>query len=236
MKKLIYSLAVAISLVFTACDPSERFTENTAGNLTGDQIDATLVQEDGDNLVKVTVHSPGTAQISNGKQTIKANYADLILREMGANTVYIKLFTAKGEIVEKQYPITVTKMTHELPVLETIVWQGEQSCNGWDGASLRFSDSEGKLPTLSDDTYDWMVGKKMCLDIKEVNGDGTTIRVTDGWWSKEYVSDTPVNAGDKFTFEFTQEMADNMKKGGSGKDLLFVSNNGLTITKFYYEL
>lgn len=236
MKKILYSLAVVISLVFTACDPTEKFTDNTAANFTGDQIDATLVQENGDNLVKVTVHTAGTAHISNGKQTIKANYADLILREMGANTVYISMLNAKGEIVEKQYPITVTQMTHPLPVLETIVWEGEQACNGWDGASLRFSDTEGKLPTLSDDTYDWMVGKKMCLDIKEVNGDGTTIRVTDGWWSKEYVPDTPVNAGDKFTFEFTQEMADNMKKGGSGKDLLFVSNNGLTITKFYYEL
>lgn len=236
MKKLIYSLAVAISLVFTACDPTEKFTENTAGNFTGDQIDATLVQEDGDNLVKVTVHNPGTAQISNGKQTIKANYADLILREMGANTVYITMLTANGETVEKQYPVTVTKMTHPLPILETIIWQGEQSCGGWDGASLRFSDSEGKLPTLSDETYDWMVGKKMCLDIKEVNGDGTTIRVTNGWWSTEYVSDTPVQAGDKFTFEFTQEMANECKKGGDGKDLLFVSNNGLTITKFYYEL
>ena len=236
MKKILLSLAAVFSLVLTSCDPVEDFTENTASNFTGDQIDATLVQEDGDNLVKVTVHTSGTAQISNGKQTIKANYADLIMCEMGENTIYIKMLNAKGEIVEKQYPITVTKMTHELPVLETIVWQGEQSCNGWDGGSLRFSDSEGKLPTLSDDTYDWMVGKKMCVDIKEVNGDGTTIRVTDGWWSKEYVPDTPVHAGDKFVFEFTQEMANTMKKGGDGKDLLFVSNNGLTITKFYFEL
>lgn len=224
------------SLAFMACDPTEDFTENTAGNFTGDQIDATLVQENGDNLVKVTVHTPGTAQISNGKQTIKANYADLIMREMGANTVYIKMLNANGEIVEKQYPVTVTQMTHALPVLETIIWQGEQSCNGWDGSSLRFSDSEGKLPTLSDETYDWMVGKKMCLDIKEVNGEGTTIRVTNGWWSTNYVEDTPVHAGDKFTFEFTQAMANECKKGGDGKDLLFVSNNGLTITKFYYEL
>jgi hypothetical protein len=236
MKKLIYSLAVAISLVFSACNPSERFTENTAGNFTGDQIDATLVQEDGDNLVKVTVHSPGTAQISNGKQTIKANYADLILREMGANTVYIKLFTAKGEVVEKQYPITVTKMTHELPVLETILWEGEESCGGWDGNSLRFSDTEGHLPTLSDETYDWMVGKKMCVDIKEVNGDGTWIRVSNGHWSESFTDDIEVHAGDKFTFEFTQHMADVCKKGGEGKDLNFISNNGLTITKFYYEL
>jgi len=236
MKKILLFLAVGLSLTFTACEPVEDFTTNTAANFDGEQIDATLVQEDGDNLVKVTVHTAGTAHISNGKQTINANYADLILREMGANTVYITMLNAKGDIVEKQYPVTVTKMTHELPVLETIVWQGEQSCGGWDGASLRFSDSEGSLPTLSDETYDWMVGKKMCLDIKAVNGDGTTIRVTNGWWSEEYVSDTPVNAGDKFTFEFTQHMADECKKGGAGKDLLFVSNNGLTITKFYYEL
>lgn len=236
MKKIVMFLAAVFSLALTACDPTEKFTKNTAADFTAEQIDASLVQENGDNLVKVTVHTAGTAQISNGKQTIKANYADLILREMGLNTVYIKVMNAKGEILEKQYPVTVTQMTHELPVLETIVWEGEQSCGGWDGASLRFSDTEGKLPTLSDDTYDWMVGKKMCLDIKEVNGDGTTIRVTNGWWSKEYVSDTVVNAGDKFTFEFTQEMADDCKKGGTGMDLLFVSNNGLTITKFYYEL
>lgn len=236
MKKFLLALAVVFSFAFTACDPVEDFTENTASNFTGDQIDATLVQENGDNLVKVTVHTAGTAQISNGKQTIKANYADLILREMGANTVYISMLNGNGDIVEKQYPVTVTQMTHPLPVLETIVWEGEQSCNGWDGASLRFSDSEGKLPTLSDDTYDWMAGKKMCLDIKEVNGDGTTIRVTTGWWDPTFVADTEVHAGDKFVFEFTQEMADIMKKGGQGKDLLFVSNNGLTITKFYYEL
>ncbi len=236
MKKILLSLAAVFTLLLTACDPVEDFTDNTASNFTGDQIDATLVQENGDNLVKVTVHTHGTAQISNGKQTIKANYADLILREMGANTVYISMLNANGDIVEKQYPVTVTQMTHPLPVLETVVWQGEQSCNGWDGSSLRFSDSEGKLPTLSDDTYDWMVGKKMCLDIKEVNGEGTTLRVTNGWWSEEYVSDTPVYAGMKFVFEFTQHMADECKKGGAGKDLLFVSNNGLTITKFYYEL
>ena len=100
MKKILLSLAVVFSLAFTACDPVEDFTENTASNFTGDQIDATLIQENGDNLVKVTVHTPGTAQISNGKQTIKANYADLILREMGANTVYIKMLTANGDIVE----------------------------------------------------------------------------------------------------------------------------------------
>lgn len=236
MKKIILSLLAVFSLAFTACDPVEDFTKNTASDFTGDQIDATLVQENGDNLVKVTVHTHGTAQISNGKQTIRANYADLIMREMGANTVYISMLNAKGEIVEKQYPITVTQMTHPLPVLETIIWEGEQSCGGWDGSSLRFSDTEGKLPTLSDETYEWMVGKKMCLDIKEVNGEGTTIRVTTGWWSEEFVPDTPVHAGDKFTFEFTQHMSDLCKKGGVGQDLLFVSNNGLTITKFYYEL
>ena len=236
MKKILYLIAVAFSLTFTACDPVEDFTENTAENFTADQIDATLEQENGDNLVKVTVHTHGTAQISNGKQTIKANYADLIMREMGANTVYISMMNAKGDTVTKEYPITVTQMTHALPVLETIVWQGELSCGGFDGSSLRFSSTEGKLPTLSDATYDWMVGKKMCLDIKEVNGDGTTIRVTNGFWAKEYVSDTPVHAGDKFVFEFTQEMANECKKGGDGKDLLFVSNNGLTITKFYFEL
>ncbi len=236
MKKLLLSLAVVFAMAFTACDPVEDFTENTAGNFTADQIDATLVQEGGSNLVKVTVHTPGTAQISNGKQTIKANYADLIMREVGANTVYVKVLNAKGEIVEKQYPVTVNQLDHELPVLETIVWQGEQSCGGWDGASLRFSDSEGKLPTLSDDVYDWMVGKKMCIDIKDVAGDGTTIRVTNGWWDPTYYADTEVHAGDKYVFEFTQAMADECKKGGIGKDLLFVSNNGLTITKFYYEL
>ncbi len=236
MKKVIYSIAILFAFALTACNPVEDYTEQNAVNIEGDQIDATLVQEDGDNLVKVTVHTKGTAQISNGKQTIKANYADLIMREMGENTVFITVLCANGNIVEKQYPITVTKMTHELPVLETVVWQGEQSCGGWDGASLRFSDTEGKLPTLSDETYDWMVGKKMCLDISAVNGDGTTIRVTNGHWSEEYVKDTEVKAGDKFVFEFTQHMADVCKKGGEGKDLLFVSNNGLTITKFYYEL
>ena len=236
MKKVIYSIAILFAFALTACNPVEDYTEQNAVNIEGEQIDATLVQEDGDNLVKVTVHTKGTAQISNGKQTIKANYADLIMREMGENTVFVKVLCADGRIVEKQYPITVTKMTHPLPVLETIVWQGEQSCGDWDGASLRFSDSEGKLPTLSDETYDWMVGKKMCVDISAVNGEGTTIRVTNGWWSTEYVSDTEVHAGDKFVFEFTQAMANECKKGGDGKDLLFVSNNGLTITKFYYEL
>lgn len=237
MKKLLLSLAVVFALAFTACDPVEDFTKNTAGVITADQVDATLVQNNGENLVKVTVHSPGTAQISNGKQTIKANYADLIMREMGANTVYVSVLNANGSIVTKEYPVTVTSMPYELPVLETIIWSGEQSCGGWDGAGLRFSDNEGKgLPTLSDETYDWMVGKKLSLDIKEVAGAGTTIRVTNGHWSETYVEDTPVEAGMKFQFEFTQRMADVCKKGGEGKDLLFVSNNGLTITKFYFEL
>ncbi len=235
MKKLIYSLAVLVSLVFTACDPSEKFTENTAANISGDQIDATLVQEDGDNLVKVTVHSAGTAQISNGKQTIKANYADLILREMGQNTVYIKLFTANGEIVEKQYPITVTKMTHPLPVLETIVWQGEAAQDGtWNG-TLRFcvgKTNEGILPWLDDDTYDWMVGKKMSLDIKEATP-GANLRITTGWWSMQLCDDIPITEVPcKVQFTFTQEFADRCKE----QHLLFTGDANITITKFYYEL
>ena len=91
MKKVIYSIAILFAFALTACNPVEDYTEQNAVNIEGDQIDATLVQEDGDNLVKVTVHTHGTAQISNGKQTIKANYADLIMREMGENTVYIKV-------------------------------------------------------------------------------------------------------------------------------------------------
>lgn len=238
MKKILFFLVAACAFALTSCNPVEDYTENTASNFTGDQIDATLIQgEGGDNIVSVTVHTHGTAHISNLKQTIKSNSCDIILRELGTNTVRISMLNSKGEIVYKDWTFDVKKMTHELPVLETIIWQGEQSCGGWDGAGLRFSDNEGKgLPTLSDDIYDWMVGKKMCVDIKDVAGDGTTIRVTDGWWSKEYVKDTEVHAGDKFVFEFTQEMCDAMKKGGDGKDLLFVSNNGITITKFYFEL
>lgn len=231
------SLAAVLALTFTACDPVEDYTKNTASNYSEEQIDATLVQNGGDNLVEVTVHSNATAQISNGKQTFKANFAKVVMRELGENFIYVKLFNANGSTVERQYPVEVTNMKYELPVLETIIWQGEQSCGGWDGASLRFSDSEGTgLPTLSDDTYDWMVGKTLSLDISAVNGDGTTIRVTNGHWSKDYVADTPVTAGMKFQFEFTQEMCDQCKKGGEGRDLLFVSNNGLTITKFYFEL
>lgn len=237
MKKIMLSLAAVLALTFTACDPVEDYTKNTASNYSEEQIDATLVQNGGDNLVEVTVHSNATAQISNGKQTFKANFAKVVMRELGENFIYVKLFNANGSTVERQYPVEVTNMKYELPVLETIIWQGEQSCGGWDGASLRFSDSEGTgLPTLSDDTYDWMVGKTLSLDISAVNGDGTTIRVTNGHWSKDYVADTPVTAGMKFQFEFTQEMCDQCKKGGEGRDLLFVSNNGLTITKFYFEL
>lgn len=234
MKKIILFLAVVISLVFTACDPTEKFTENTAANFTGEQIDATLEQEDGDNLVKVTVHTAGTAQISNGKQTIKANYADLIMREMGANTVYIKVMNAKGEIVENQYPVTVTKMTHELPILETIVWQGEATGGNWSG-TLRFcvgQTNEGILPWLPDDTYDWMVGKKMSLDISAADP-GATVRVTTGWWSTNLLEDIPIESAPcKIQFTFTQEFADVCKT----QHLLFTGNGSYTITKFYYEL
>lgn len=235
MKKISLLIAVVFSLVFTACDPSERFTENTAKNFTGDQIDATLVQENGDNLVKVTVHTAGTAQISNGKQTIKANYADLILREMGANTVYVKVMNANGEIVEKQYPITVTQMTHELPVLETIVWEGEAAQGGtWNG-TLRFcvpQTTEGIMPYLDDDTYDWMVGKKMSLDIKEATP-GTTFRVTTGWWDAGYEYNIPiVSAPCKIQFEISQDFADKCKE----HHMLFTGDGNVTITKFYYEL
>lgn len=234
MKKLLLYVAAVFSLALTACDPSENFTENTASNFTGDQIDATLVQEDGDNLVKVTVHSPGTAQISNGKQTIKANYADLIMRELGENTVYIKMFTANGDIVEKQYPITVTKMTHPLPVLETVVWQGEATGGAWSG-TLRFcvgQTNEGILPYLPDETYDWMVGKKMSLDISAADP-GATVRVTTGWWSVNLLDDIPIESAPcKIQFTFTQAFADVCKT----QHLLFTGNGNYTITKFYYEL
>lgn len=235
MKKLLYSLAVLVSLVFTACDPSEKFTENTAANISGDEISATLVQENGDNLVKVTVHSAGTAQISNGKQTIKANYADLIMRELGENTVYIRVLNAKGEIVEKQYPITVTNMKYDLPVLETIVWQGEAAQGGtWNG-TLRFcvgKTDEGILPWLDNDTYDWMVGKKMSLDIKEATI-GSNLRITTGWWSMQLCDDIPITEVPcKVQFTFTQEFADRCKE----QHLLFTGDANITITKFYYEL
>ena len=234
MKKILFSLAVVFSFALTACDPVEDFTKNTAGNFTGDQIDATLVQEDGDNLVKVTVHNPGTAQISNGKQTIKANYADLIMREMGANTVYIKVMTANGEIVEKQYPVTVTKMTHELPVLETIVWQGEATGGAWSG-TLRFcvgQTNEGILPYLPDDTYDWMVGKKMSLDISAADP-GASLRITTGWWSVNLCDDIPITeAPCKIQFTMTKDFVDVCKT----QHLLFTGNGSFTITKFYFEL
>ncbi len=236
MKKYILSLAAVLAFGLTACDPVEDFTENTAANFTGDQIDATLVQENGDNLVKVTVHTPGTAQISNGKQTIKANYADLIMREMGANTVYITMLNAAGEIVEKQYPVTVTQMTHPLPVLEQIVWQGEATGGSWSG-TLRFcvgKTNEGILPWLPDDTYDWMVGKKMSLDISAADP-GATLRVTTGWWSLNLTGDNDIPIIDppcKIQFTFTKEFADRCKE----QHLLFTGNGNFTITKFYYEL
>lgn len=234
MKKILFSFAVALSFVLTACDPAEGFTENTAGNFTADQIDATLEQEDGDNLVKVTVHSPGTAQISNGKQTIKANYADLIMREMGQNTVYIKMLTAAGDIVEKQYPVTVTKMTHPLPVLETVVWQGEATGGGWSG-TLRFcvgQTNEGILPWLDNDTYDWMAGKKMSLDISAADP-GATLRITTGWWSVSLCDDIPIESAPcKIQFTMTQDFVDVCKT----QHLLFTGNGSYTITKFYYEL
>ncbi|MCQ2229197.1 MAG: hypothetical protein MJZ13_05585 [Bacteroidales bacterium] len=234
MKKLILSLAVVFASAFTACDPVEDFTENTAKNFTGDQIDATLVQNNGENLVQVTVHTDGTAQISNGKQTIKANYADLILREMGENTVYVTMLTADGNIVEKQYKVNVTSMPHELPVLETIVWQGEEIGGGWSG-TLRFcvgQTNEGVLPYLPDETYDWMVGKKMSLDIKEASADAT-VRITTGWWSVNLCDDIPISGAPcKIQFEMTQEFADVCKT----QHLLFTGNGSYTITKFYFEL
>lgn len=234
MKKVIYSIAILFAFALTACNPVEDYTEQNAVNIEGDQIDATLVQEDGDNLVKVTVHTHGTAQISNGKQTIKANYADLIMREMGENTVYIKVLCADGRIVEKQYPITVTKMTHPLPVLETVVWEGEETGGGWSG-TLRFcvgQTNEGVLPYLPDETYDWMKGKKMSLDIKEATPDAT-LRITTGWWSVQVGEDIPiVGAPCKIQFEMPADFLDVCKS----QHLLFTGNGSYTITKFYYEL
>lgn len=234
MKKILLSLAAVFCLGLTSCDPVEEFTDNTAANFTGDQIDATLVQEDGDNLVKVTVHTAGTAQISNGKQTIKANYADLIMREMGANTITIKMLTADGKVVEKQYPVTVTKMTHELPVLETIIWQGQETGGGWSG-TLRFcvgQTNEGVLPYLPDDTYDWMVGKKLSLDISEAEP-GATLRITTGWWSTNLCDDIAIESAPcKIQFTMTQDFADVCKS----QHLLFTGNGSYTITKFYFEL
>lgn len=234
MKKILLSLAAVFCLALTSCDPVEEFTDNTAADFTGDQIDATLVQEDGDNLVKVTVHTAGTAQISNGKQTIKANYADLIMREMGANTITIKMLNSKGEVVEKQYPITVNKMTHPLPVLEEIVWQGEETGGGWSG-TLRFcvgKTNEGVLPYLDDDKYDWMVGKKMSLDIKEATPDAT-LRITTGWWSTNLCDDIPIESAPcKIQFVMTPDFV----KACKTEHLLFTGNGSYTITKFYFEL
>lgn len=136
--------------------------------------------------------------------------------------------------IQTKYEYTYDAQGHETSwttFRSNIIWQGEQTAVAWDGQSLRFSDNEGKLPSLSEATYDFMVGCTMCLVITEVNGDNTWIRVTDGWWSEAYVPNTPVHAGETFRFEFTQLMADRCKD----KNLMFLSNNGLTITKFYIE-
>lgn len=234
MKKIFLSLAVVFASAFTACNPIEDFTENTASNYKADQIDATLVQNNGDNLVQVTVHNDATAQISNGKQTIKANYADLIMREMGANTVYVTLFNADGSTVTKEYPVTVSNMSYELPVLETIIWSGEETGGGWIG-TLRFcvgKTQEGVLPWLDNDTYDWMVGKKLSLDISAAEP-GATLRITTGWWSTQVGEDIPIESAPcKIQFELPQDFVDVCKE----QHLLFTGNGSYTITKFYYEL
>ena len=240
MKKVIYSIAILFAFALTACNPVEDYTEQNAVNIEGEQIDATLVPEQLENgtfgnLVKVTVHTKGTAQISNGKQTIKANYADLIMREVGDNdTIFIKVLCANGNIVEKKYTVKVDVLNHPLPVLETIVWEGEETGGGWSG-TLRFcvpNTNEGVLPYLSDEKYDWMKGKKMSLDIKEATPDAT-LRITTGWWSVQACEDIPiVDAPCKIQFEMPADFLDKCKT----EHLLFTGNGSYTITKFYYEL
>lgn len=116
---------------------------------------------------------------------------------------------------------------------ETVVWQGAATCFGWD-STLRFcvgKTSEGILPWLDNDIYDWMVGKKMCLDISAADP-GATVRVTTGWWASQLLDDIPiVETPCTIQFTFTQEFADACKE----QDLLFTGNGNYTITKFYYE-
>lgn len=235
MKKIFLALAAVFALALTACDPVEDYTKNTAATYTADQIDVTLDQVAGSNLVKVTVHNAATAQISNGKQTIKANYADLIMREKGEQVpIYIKLFNADGTIVEKTYTVKVDRLDHELPILETVVWSGEAEGGNWSG-TLRFcvgQTNEGVLPYLPDETYDWMKGKKMSLDISKADP-GATLRITTGWWSTQVGEDIPiVDAPCKIQFEMPADFLDVCKS----QHLLFTGNGSYTITKFYYEL
>lgn len=238
-------MAAALAYTFTACEPVEDFTENTAVSYTSEQVDVTIEQDGGEgknNKVTVTVHNDAPAQISNGKQVFKKNSADVILRELGDNTIYVTLFNTDGTTVERQFPVTVSDMPHELPSLITVVWQGEATGAAWEGNAFRFTDvaseSPNGTPALSDETYDWMVGKVMSVDFKEVPA-GSVFRVTDGWWSTDYgLGDVPLEVGKPFKFKFTQEMADGMKGGAGGKNLMFLCTGGgpLTITRFYYEL
>lgn len=98
------SLAAVLAFTFTACEPVEDFTKNTASDYSEEQINATLTQNGGDNLVEVTVHSHATAQISNGKQHFKANYAKVVMREMGENFIYIKLSTPTAPLPSASIP------------------------------------------------------------------------------------------------------------------------------------
>ena len=85
---------------------------------------------------------------------------------------------------------------------------------------------------LDDDTYDWMVGKKLSLDISEADP-GATLRITTGWWSTNLLDDIPIESAPcKIQFTMTQDFVDVCKT----QHLLFTGNGSYTITKFYYEL
>ena len=103
----------------------------------------------------------------------------------------------------------------------------------WSGNAMRFSSTEGAhFPTIPDEVYKDL--KTLIVDVSEA--EGSTLRVTNGWWSSIYVEQYDLHDGAN-EIPLTKQMADECAKDGEGRDLLLILTGGPqpTINSVYYK-
>lgn len=129
-KTILYSLMVFL-LAITACTPIDDKDDMT-GNLTADQIDATVNIEQiaGKNVNKVTFecHSPINCQWTNGVTTVTGACGEMPMFTTGAQTITLTGRCGDGSTITKEFPVTVDEMYYSVaPEYGYLCGDGEKS-------------------------------------------------------------------------------------------------------------
>ena len=242
MKKILFLLVVAVC-AFAACDPTHEDISN-GGHITVDELKAkTTVTVDkaesgaNGNCITCETLAPVNAKWNIGGKEFYSNYAWKKMKK-GQHTVVLTAICPDGTELTAEYQVTCEEITD--PLIKYYIYGGPDNPDqvpfqpaAWDGASMRFSSTEGAhLPTIPDDVYFGL--KTLIVDVSDASPD-CNLMVHTGWWSNTYISDWPIVSGQN-ELQITETIAKECAKGGDGKDLqLLLKSGSFTLNSVYYE-